>query len=285
MTTSARTASKTALLVCGLRARASERPAPICRDPYARALAGDEGLALADRFVATAYAHAETWIAVRTAAIDAALAALVAGRDARQVVILGAGLDARAARLRLPGARFFEVDHAASRADKLRRVAALVDWPADAATHVSCDFAAEDFLDRLVDAGFDVARPAAFVWEGVAMYLDERDVRRTLSRVASGAHPRSAIVLDVLGARFAAKATRRADDDAVHASVEDMGEPVRFGTDDALPLLYEEGFRSVRARSFDELALELTGTYDRARAFRFQHLIVASATRDATTTT
>ena len=43
-----------------------------------------------------------------------------------------------------------------------------------------------------------------------------------------------------------------------------------------LPLLYEEGFRHVRASSFDEACLALTGTYLRERKFRFQGLAVAS---------
>ena len=42
---------------------------------------------------------------------------------------------------------------------------------------------------------------------------------------------------------------------------------------------YEEGFRYVNVTSFDELCLTLTGTYDRARKFRFQHIAVASRTR------
>jgi hypothetical protein len=55
-----------------------------------------------------------------------------------------------------------------------------------------------------------------------------------------------------------------------------MGEPLRFGVDDALPLLFEEGFRKVRARTFDEIALDLTGTYVRERAFAFQRVVLAS---------
>jgi methyltransferase (TIGR00027 family) len=271
-------ASKTALLVAGLRARASARAAPLCSDPYARAFAGEEGLALADRFAAEVFPHAELWIALRTAAIDDAVRALAAERAASQIVILGAGFDARAARMKVAGARWFEVDHPATRAEKLRRLAGVSGYPVDAATHVACDFAGEDFLDRLTAAGFDAGAPAVFVWEGVAMYLPEAAVRRTLSRIASGTHARSAVVFDLLGKRFARRTTAREEDEAVHASVADMGEPVLFGTDDVLPLLYEEGFRWVRARSFDELALERTGTYDRARAFRFQHVCTASAT-------
>jgi hypothetical protein len=55
-----------------------------------------------------------------------------------------------------------------------------------------------------------------------------------------------------------------------------MGEPIRFGTDDPLPLLVECGFRWVDVRSFDELALRYTGTYERERKMRFQSVVRAS---------
>jgi hypothetical protein len=56
-------------------------------------------------------------------------------------------------------------------------------------------------------------------------------------------------------------------------------EPIRFGTNDPLPMLFEAGFRHVRSQSFDEICLSLTGTYLRERAFRFQHVCFASRAR------
>lgn len=61
--------------------------------------------------------------------------------------------------------------------------------------------------------------------------------------------------------------------------VDRLGERIVFGTNDPLPMLYEEGFRHVRSVSFDEACLSLTGTYDRAREFRFQRIVLASRTR------
>jgi hypothetical protein len=57
--------------------------------------------------------------------------------------------------------------------------------------------------------------------------------------------------------------------------------PIRWGTDDPLPLLYEEGFRRVQVTSFDEAALDLTGTYDRQRRWRFQSLVTARVAGNA----
>ena len=62
--------------------------------------------------------------------------------------------------------------------------------------------------------------------------------------------------------------------------IEELGEPMRFGIDDPTPLMAESGYRFLRTVSFDELALEYTGTYARERFFRFQAIALASASED-----
>jgi hypothetical protein len=70
--------------------------------------------------------------------------------------------------------------------------------------------------------------------------------------------------------------SRHPEDQRTGDQLVGLGEPIRWGTNDVLPLLYEEGFRKVHVTSFDEAALNLTGTYDRARKWRFQWLVRAS---------
>lgn len=275
--TERRGASKTAALVAAYRARASARPDPVCSDPWAAALAGDEGQEYARRCDA-GFTHGEFWLGVRTAYLDAEVRRLTdpAGWDARQVVILGAGLDTRAARLARDGVRFFEVDHPDTQRDKLRRLEALDGYPVAAATYVPCDFEQDDFLDRLSASGLDPSAPVVFVWEGVTYYLTEGAVRGTLRRIAGGCHPRSVLLFDYVHKKLVAGALKDDKDRQTRELVADLGEPLRHGIDDVVPLLYEEGFRHVRSTSFDEACLSLTSTYDRARKFRFQHLCLAS---------
>ena len=266
-------ASRTALLVAAYRARASAKPDPICDDPWAAALAGDEGLALAEAHD-RAYPPMELWVAVRTAYLDAQVRYFTAPPLAfDQIVVLGAGLDTRAARLRGPGLAFFEVDHPTTQADKRRRLAALRGYPVDAAVQIACDFEVEDFLARLTHQGFDAGRPAVIVWEGVTPYLPEVAIRATLRRVAEGCHPRTVLLFDHLGKQ------RPDNQTPSHEFVAGLGEQVRWGSNDPLPMLYEEGFRHVRSLSFDEACLTLTGTYAREREFRFQRMVLASRTR------
>jgi O-methyltransferase involved in polyketide biosynthesis len=118
--------------------------------------------------------------------------------------------------------------------------------------------------------------PALVVWEGVVYYLTEAAVRATCTRIASGCHAGTRLVLDILGKRFAKGEMKNALDQRAHELVSEMGEPIRFGIDDPLPLLCECGFRSVDVRSFDEIALTYTGTYERDRKMRFQSVVGAS---------
>ena len=272
--TTTRAASKTALMVAGYRGRASARPDPICDDPWAARLAGDEGTELARRYD-EAFPHMELWLAVRTAFLDERVRR-AASAGVEQVVLLGAGFDTRAARLSRPGLRFFEVDHGESQRAKRDRLAELPGYPVDAATYVTCDFEHQDFVERLAGAGWRADRPALFLWEGVTPYLTEAAVRATLRRVAEATHPSSVLVFDHVRRKIVSGDVQDPRDLESRAFVENVGEPLRFGVDYPLPMLYEGGFRRVCMLTFDEVTLDLTGTYDRARAFRFQGVAMAS---------
>lgn len=139
---------------------------------------------------------------LRTAAIDAALTAAVAGaqggRPCQQVVLLGAGLDARAYRLAaLQDATVWEVDHPATQAAKLRRARA-VEPRAAAVHHVAVDFAVEDLASRLAEAGLRKERATAWVWEGVTMYLPAEATRASLAAMAACSGPGSVLIMSYM---------------------------------------------------------------------------------------
>ena len=267
--------SKTAKMVAAYRARATAEKDAVCNDPWAAGLAGDDGFDIA-RAYDDVYPHMQLWTAVRTAFIDERVRRFTTSGSGDQVVVLGAGFDTRAARLAREGVGFFEVDRAGTQSEKIARIRDLPEYPVQNATYVACDFETEDFLDRLVTHGFDPKRPAFFVWEGVTPYLTEGAVRATLRRLASGTNERSVVVFDHVRRKVVHGGARETSDVESRAFVADLGEPLQFGIDYPLPLLYEEGFRRVRAVTFDEVCLDVTGTYDRAREFRFQGLVLAS---------
>lgn len=268
-------ASKTALMVCAYRARASRWPKPLFVDRWAEAIAGADGHDIARRLDAR-FPPMELWLALRVAYLDRLVGLAVDRLSIRQVVILGAGYDTRAARLPRAGVTFFEVDHPATQAAKRERLASLPDYPVDSATYVTCNFEREDPIDRLVATGFAAREPALVIWEGVVPYLTEGAVRATASRLAAGLDPRSLVAFDFVGKKFATGEVKSESDRETRAYVGELGEPIRFGTDDVLPLLVECGFRWVRSLDFNELALEFVGDYQRDRQFRFQHLALAA---------
>lgn len=266
--------SRTARMVARFRALGAERFPAIVGDRWAASLVDAAAIADADRYI-EAHPHSVLYLSLRTATFDDEVRAAIRDRI-RQIVILGAGLDTRAARLVTEGVRFFEVDHAATQDDKRRRLANVDGYPLSAATYVSCDFENEDFLDRLAASGHRASEPSLIVWEGVVYYLTEGAVRATCARIASACPASTRLVLDVVGKRMVKGELRDASDLRARELVSEMGEPLRFGIDDPLPLLYECGFRSVEVTSFDELALRYTATYERDRKMRFQHVVRAS---------
>jgi methyltransferase (TIGR00027 family) len=189
-----RAASSTAVLVCQGRATADGRYA-VGRfsDPVARELLDPADHVVVDRVradrVPTEAADRVAYEMVRrtgltmvprTISIDAA----IRGHAAGQLVLLGAGLDARAWRMpELAGATVFEVDHPASQQDKLRRIGGLVPM-AGRVVPVAVDLAGERLGPTLESAGFDRRAVTTWVWEGVVPYLTAGEVRATVAQIA-----------------------------------------------------------------------------------------------------
>ena len=179
-----RTAQHNALF----RALEQRQPSPLFADPFARRflrgryrLYGALPARPVARFIDRRWPGPRAAVCVRTRYIDDRVAeALAAGLD--QLVILGAGFDARAHRLEgLARVRVFEVDHPSTQAMKR----AVVGPPPAHVRYVPADLAREPLAGR-------ARRPRAsragartlFLWEGVTNYLDAASVDATLRAIA-----------------------------------------------------------------------------------------------------
>jgi methyltransferase (TIGR00027 family) len=201
------------------------------------------------------------YLASRTTFFDAVVVgALDAG--VRQVVILGAGYDARSLRYARAGARFFEVDLAGTQLDKLERLTRLGAAITEV-TYLAADFAADPVDERLVAAGHLATAPSLFVLEGVVPYL-HRDVLASLCATVRRVAAQGSLFAISVGLE------RRADDGeaaaraaAFAARVGAMGEPVltTLGPDDGADLLTQCGWE-VRD---DVIALRLDPGLDARR--------------------
>lgn len=165
-----------------------------------------------------------------------------------QFVILGAGFDTRA--LNLPEdaqVRSFEVDTPATVAVK-REMLAKAGLDATGVVVVAADFEQEDWLAKLIAAGFDASQPALFIWEGVTPYLDPAAVEETLRKIASTAAG-SIVAFDTFTSEVLESNALMMR--SIRASLSAGGEPLKFGVDSTPPL------RDRVAALLDSCGLEL----------------------------
>ena len=168
--------STTAVGVAAVRAAESAQPTPLFVDPLAPAFVdAARSFWRADREDAPPRRRVGAlivWIRVRTRFLDDVVNDACA-RGCRQVVVLGAGLDARAFRLPLPSrVRWFELDLPDVLEFKEEVVRAGRFEPACDRVVVPTDLA-RDWAGDLDRAGFDPAPPTAWLAEGLLTYLTE----------------------------------------------------------------------------------------------------------------
>jgi methyltransferase (TIGR00027 family) len=220
-------------------------------------------------------------VCLRTAAIDAALRDAIAS-GCTQLVILGAGLDARAWRLpELRGVDVFEVDHPSTQPGKRDAVADLSPH-AERVRFVAVDFERERIGDRLRDEGHDDARPTAWIWEGVTPYLHPPAIAQTMGDVAARSSASSVLMMSYaipelvpLPIPGIAAITRLA--------FSGLGEGL-FGAmtpDDAAQLVRTHGFEVASDTDARDWAALGDGSAALARPFRAERLLVAAAVRSS----
>lgn len=116
---------------------------------------------------------------------------------ARQVVLLGAGLDARAYRLDWPpGCVIFEMDRPGVLAFKHRVLEGLAATPRAARVPIPTDLRA-DWARALTGAGFDPRAPSAWLAEGLLFYLPGAAETRLFAEVDRLAAAGSALAFEV----------------------------------------------------------------------------------------
>lgn len=137
------------------------------------------------------------FIAVRTRMFDDFVQQQI-DNGIEQYVILGAGLDSRPYRFyaQLHGMPTFEVDHPLTQREKKLRVSSVFDGLPEHISYVPVDLSENDLFQSLIKAGYNPTLRTVFTLEGVAMYLEEETVRRTLTSVYTNSGPGSCLVLD-----------------------------------------------------------------------------------------
>jgi methyltransferase (TIGR00027 family) len=214
----------TATMVAAARAQATNDPKPLINDPFARPLVEAVGIDLLTRMVRGEVTLAELDdeqtrgvrrmkdnMAARTKFFDEFFLTATGGGNSaeataagiRQVVILAAGLDARAYRLPWPaGTVVYEIDQPEVIAFKTTTLTGLGAEPIADRRTVAIDLR-QDWPAALREAGFDPDRPTAWIAEGLLGYLPPDAQDRLLDNITA---------LSATGSRFATESIAGRDD-------------------------------------------------------------------------
>lgn len=245
----------TANWVAAARARESGRPDRLFDDPLAGVLAGDVGFSWLAK-----HPQIVDGISVRTRFFDDFLLDATAS-GIRQVVILASGLDMRSWRIEWPeGVRIFELDGREVLARKCSIAESAGAVPRCHSTFIGADLTI-DWKNQLLGAavGFDPAKPAVWLVEGLLVYLGYSQVRSLFDEVAELSPPGSRIGIDLVSGLVL-------DPRRNFTWLKDLRErgcPWRFGTDDPARFLDDLGW-DASVFSFEDVAKR----YGRGRPVR-----------------
>ena len=224
----------TGLLVAAMRAVESARPDALFTDPFAERLAGDEGRRLLDEAAANTEQPSAP-IVVRTRFFDEAV--LRAQADGvSQVVILAAGMDARA--FRLPwrsGVGVYEVDQPHMIETKAERLGGA--QPRSRRVAVGVDLA-DDWPKALKEQGFNPSSRTVWLIEGLLQYIDISAVDLVFARVDGLSAPGSVLLYDVVGATLLQAPFLQ----PTLEFMQKLGAPWIFGTDTPAALVEARGW-------------------------------------------
>ena len=223
-----RGASRSAALVAACRMLERELPVDhrLFEDPFAELVVDDAALE-----AARADQPLQNVIRLRTRYIDAAIEEFV-HRHARhrpQVLLLGAGLDARAYRMHVDAA-FFEVDFPATLDLKAELLADALPLAPRAAVPV--DLADRGFVEVLVEAGFDRDAPTIIVWEVVSMYLDPDTADGVVAQMSAPTPSGSQVVADYAEMSWFKGSDFERATASISKDLSRGGEPLRAGLRD-----------------------------------------------------
>ncbi|CAE8722937.1 unnamed protein product [Polarella glacialis] len=165
----------TALPIAAARAIEASRHDSVVSDPLARKLLAGE------HHLVTASSNLIGHMTKRTLVGDE-LVQEAYSRGVRQVVSLGAGMDARAFRMGLFDTAFFEVDRKELFEVK-EPLVADVPLQCERRRVVAGNLGAMDLVAELERAGFDKFKPSVWLLEGLVMYLGRDDMKRLAAEI------------------------------------------------------------------------------------------------------
>ncbi|MDJ1172370.1 SAM-dependent methyltransferase [Roseofilum sp. BLCC_M154] len=182
----------TARVMAAIRAAESDRPDRLFYDPWAQQFVTPEAIAFKDEKL---HARDHEYVAIRARFLDDLIASSVP--PLKQIVILGAGMDARAFRLTWPKeATLYELDQP-------EVIEAKQTYFQDIEPQINRKAIAADLTQPwkslLLEQGYQPEMPTLWILEGLLMYLTEPEVHNLLQTLSDLSAPESVLGCDLLG--------------------------------------------------------------------------------------
>lgn len=173
-----------------------------------------------------------------------------ASEGIEQIVLLGAGYDSRAYRIKeLKGrVKIFEVDNPATQIVKMEKIREIFGGLPDHVVYVPVDLVVDDLGQRLIDRGYERSQTALFVMEGLVYYIPPRIVDEILSFIARNSGKGSKVIFDYLPESVVDGTCTLEAGKNLRLKVQQQGEPFQFGINKGMieTFLAKRGFSQIR---------------------------------------
>jgi methyltransferase (TIGR00027 family) len=236
--------SKTAFYCCGVRMQDAESSHPVCGDVYAKAFMNEEGRRILETFKDEVRPNGSN--VARHRVIDDLLRVELLAKPDLRVVIIGAGFDSRAYRLK--GGRWVELDEPQVIAYKNELLSPST--CENELERIPIDFSSESVEEKL--SSFATTEPVVVIIEGVFMYLQEEVIQQllhTLRRV----FPQHKLICDLMSRAFFEKYGR-----TIHQKITGMGASFKFTEKNPEKLFLDNNYKLNGRISVTEKAMEFT---------------------------
>lgn len=234
--------SKTAFYCCGVRMQDAERSTPVCGDIYAEAFMNEYGLRIFEAFKDETSPNAAS--VARHRIIDDFLRQELLADPSLCVVLIGAGFDSRA--FRLKGGTWVEIDEPQVIAYKNER---LPTTNCENELHrIPVDFSTDSLEEKL--SSFSSRSPVMVVIEGVFAYLEEEEIRQLLQKLRR-LFPPHKLICDLMSKEFFEEYGK-----TLHEKIAGMGASFKFTVDNPEEVFLENGYSRTDKVSIIERAVD-----------------------------
>lgn len=234
--------SQTAFYCCGIRMQDAECDKPMCGDVYANVFMNGDGLRILDKFKDETSPNTSN--VARHRIIDDLLRQELLAHPNLTVVLIGAGFDSRAYRLK--GGTWVELDEPQVIAYKNERLP--VSASENELHRIAIDFSTDSLEEKL--SPFEGRTPVVIVIEGVFMYLEEETIRQLLQTLRR-LFPQHKLICDLMTRSFFEKYGR-----TIHEKLTGMGATFKFTVDNPEEVFVKNGYERTGWFSIVEKAMD-----------------------------